>query len=75
MPVESIQAFSRNEWIDANIPNFKLLFAPIEGMYQRVAVDHQPGHALMGDVNQTWSAPNWACCWATWRGACWGSTT
>lgn len=52
VPIESIQAFSRTEWIDANIANFEELFGPIEAMYRRVQSSTSLGTALMGDVNQ-----------------------
>ena len=35
VPIDSIRAFTRNEWIDANIANFKELFGPIEAMYSK----------------------------------------
>jgi coenzyme F420 biosynthesis associated uncharacterized protein len=53
VPIESIQAFTRNEWIDANITNFRELFQPIEEMYARVQSTTSLGTVLMGDVNQT----------------------
>jgi coenzyme F420 biosynthesis associated uncharacterized protein len=53
VPVESIQAFTRNEWIDANIANFKQLFEPIEALYNRVQSTNTIGSVLMGDLNQT----------------------
>ncbi|MFL5735478.1 MAG: zinc-dependent metalloprotease [Chloroflexia bacterium] len=52
VPIESIQAFTRNEWIDANIANFKELFQPIEGLYDKVRAGHSLGSVVMGDVNQ-----------------------
>lgn len=52
VPVESIQAFTRNEWIDANIANFKLLFEPIEAIYNRVQSTPNLGTVLLGDLNQ-----------------------
>ncbi len=53
VPVDSIQAFTRNEWIDANIANFKELFQPIEAIYGRMQTTSSLGTALMGDLNQT----------------------
>jgi coenzyme F420 biosynthesis associated uncharacterized protein len=53
VPVESIQAFTRNEWIDANITNFKLLFEPIEEIYRKVQNGPNLATVLMGDLNQT----------------------
>jgi coenzyme F420 biosynthesis associated uncharacterized protein len=32
-PLQTVYVFDRAEWIDANIANFKLLFAPIEQVY------------------------------------------
>ena len=52
VPVDSIQAFTRNEWIDANIANFKLLFEPIEALYNRVQSANSLGAVLMSDLNQ-----------------------
>lgn len=52
VPVESIQAFSRAEWIDANIANFKELFNPIEAMYRRMQSGTGLTTVLMGDLNQ-----------------------
>src|SRR5438477_12383971 len=53
VPVDSIQAFTRNEWIDANIANFKQLFEPIEGIYRGMQSASSLGTALMSDLNQT----------------------
>lgn len=53
VPVDSIQAFTRSEWIDANIANFKQLFEPIEGLYGRMQSASSLSTALMGDFNQT----------------------
>ena len=53
VPVDSIQAFTRNEWIDANIANFRELFQPIEAIYGRMQTTSSLGTALMGDLNQT----------------------
>src|SRR5690349_20961182 len=33
-PVQEIAAFSRAEWVDANIRNFQLLFAPLEDLHR-----------------------------------------
>jgi coenzyme F420 biosynthesis associated uncharacterized protein len=52
VPIESIQAFTRNEWIDANIANFKLLFEPIEEIYSKVQSAPNLGTVLLGDLNQ-----------------------
>jgi len=52
VPVDQIQAFSRTEWVDANIANFKQLFDPIEALYKRVQGPGNLGTMLMGDVSQ-----------------------
>lgn len=51
-PVDSIAAFSRNEWIDANIANFRELFEPIEAIYRRVQPTNGVASVVMGDLNQ-----------------------
>ncbi|MBF6614859.1 MAG: zinc-dependent metalloprotease [Chloroflexi bacterium] len=53
VPVDKIDAFTRNEWIDANIANFKQLFEPIEGMYQRVQGPGGLSTVLLGGASQT----------------------
>jgi coenzyme F420 biosynthesis associated uncharacterized protein len=53
VPIDSIRAFTRNEWIDANIANFKELFAPIESMYGKVQSYSNLGTVLMSGVNQS----------------------
>ncbi len=52
-PVDKIDAFTRVEWIDANITNFKQLFEPIEAIYHRVNSPNNLGTLLMGDISQT----------------------
>jgi coenzyme F420 biosynthesis associated uncharacterized protein len=52
-PVDKIDAFTRTEWIDANIANFQMLFDPIEAIYKRVQSPNSLGTVLMGDVSQT----------------------
>jgi coenzyme F420 biosynthesis associated uncharacterized protein len=52
-PVDKIDAFSRVEWIDANITNFKQLFEPIEAIYHRVNNPNNLGTLLVGDISQT----------------------
>jgi coenzyme F420 biosynthesis associated uncharacterized protein len=52
VPIESIDAFTRGEWIDANISNFRQLFDPIEDIYGRMQSASSLGTALMGDLNQ-----------------------
>jgi coenzyme F420 biosynthesis associated uncharacterized protein len=51
-PVDKIDAFSRVEWIDANITNFRQLFEPIEAMYRKVNSPTTLGTMLMGDISQ-----------------------
>jgi coenzyme F420 biosynthesis associated uncharacterized protein len=52
-PVDQIQAFSRTEWIDANIANFKQLFDHVEALYRRVQPTNSLGTALVGGLSQT----------------------
>ncbi|HET9493276.1 MAG TPA: zinc-dependent metalloprotease [Chloroflexia bacterium] len=52
-PVDKIAAFSRTEWIDANIANFKQLFEPIEGIYKRVQTSNGLGTMIMSEISQT----------------------
>jgi len=52
-PVDKIDAFTREEWIDANISNFQQLFEPIEAMYRRANSPSNLGTLLMGDISQT----------------------
>jgi coenzyme F420 biosynthesis associated uncharacterized protein len=52
-PVDKIDAFSRVEWIDANIANFRQLFEPIEAIYRRANSPSNLGTLLMGDISQT----------------------
>jgi coenzyme F420 biosynthesis associated uncharacterized protein len=52
-PVDHIQAFSRTEWIDANITNFKQLFDQVEALYRRVQPTNTLGTALLGGLSQT----------------------
>ena len=51
-PVDKIDAFSRSEWIDANIANFQKLFDPIEDIYRRVQTSTSLGTMLMGELSQ-----------------------
>lgn len=51
-PVDKIDAFTREEWIDANISNFRQLFEPIEAMYRRANSPSNLGTLLMGDISQ-----------------------
>lgn len=53
VPLDRIQAFTRTEWIDANIENFGQLFEHIEAIYRRVQPAGSLGTVLMGDVSQT----------------------
>jgi coenzyme F420 biosynthesis associated uncharacterized protein len=51
-PVDKIDAFTRNEWIDANIANFQQLFNPIEDVYRKVQTSTSLPTMLMGEVSQ-----------------------
>jgi coenzyme F420 biosynthesis associated uncharacterized protein len=51
-PVQNIAAFSRAEWIDANILNFEKLFAPLERLHQMTSSKDDLGTLLMTDMNQ-----------------------
>jgi coenzyme F420 biosynthesis associated uncharacterized protein len=51
-PVDKIDAFSRTEWIDANIANFQKLFDPIEEIYRKVQTSTSLGTMLMGELSQ-----------------------
>ncbi len=51
-PVDKIEAFTRTEWIDANIANFQQLFDPIEDLYRRVQTSTSLGTMLMGELSQ-----------------------
>jgi coenzyme F420 biosynthesis associated uncharacterized protein len=52
-PVDKIDAFTRTEWIDANISNFRQLFEPIEAMYKTVQSGNGLGTLIMGEVSQS----------------------
>lgn len=51
-PVDKIDAFTRTEWIDANITSFRKLFNPIEDVYRRVQTSTSLGTMLMSEVSQ-----------------------
>jgi len=51
-PVQNIAAFTRAEWIDANIANFEQLFAPLERLHQLTSSKDDIGTLLMTDVNR-----------------------
>ncbi|MGI8587264.1 MAG: zinc-dependent metalloprotease [Chloroflexia bacterium] len=51
-PVQNIAAFSRAEWVDANIVNFETLFAPLEYIHQAGSSTHDLGTLLLTDMNQ-----------------------
>lgn len=54
VPLDRIQAFTRAEWIDANIENFGQLFEHIEAIYRRVQPPSSSiGTVIMGEVSQT----------------------
>jgi coenzyme F420 biosynthesis associated uncharacterized protein len=52
-PVQEIAAFSRAEWVDANIRNFQLLFTPLEDLHRSGFRTNDLAEALLGDLNQT----------------------
>jgi coenzyme F420 biosynthesis associated uncharacterized protein len=52
-PVQNIAAFSRAEWVDANILSFEKLFAPLEHLHQTGSNVNDIGTLLMTDLNQT----------------------
>ncbi len=52
VPLDHIQAFTRTEWIDANISNFRMLFDRIEDVYHRVQQQGGLAAMLMGDLSQ-----------------------
>jgi coenzyme F420 biosynthesis associated uncharacterized protein len=51
-PVEKIEAFTRSEWIEANISNFRDLFEHIEGIYKRVQNENSLGTMIMAEASQ-----------------------
>ncbi len=53
VPLDKIQAFTRAEWIDANIDNFGQLFEHVEAIYYRVQPPNNLGTVIMGGVSQT----------------------
>ncbi len=53
VPLDRIQAFTRAEWIDANIENFGQLFEHIEAIYRRVQPPNSMSTVIMGEVSQT----------------------
>jgi coenzyme F420 biosynthesis associated uncharacterized protein len=52
-PVQEIAAFSRAEWVDANIRNFQMLFEPLEDLHRSGFRVDDLLEVLLGDVNQT----------------------
>lgn len=52
VPVDQIDAFTRNQWIDANISNFQKLFEPIEGIYRKSQGPNNFGTMVMGEMSQ-----------------------
>ena len=52
-PVKEIAAFSRAEWVDANIRNFQMLFEPLEDLHRQGFQVDDLLEVLLGDVNQT----------------------
>ncbi|MDQ3704653.1 MAG: zinc-dependent metalloprotease [Chloroflexota bacterium] len=53
VPLDKIKAFTRSEWIDANISNFGQLFDHIEVIYHRVQPQQNVGTLIMGEMSQT----------------------
>jgi len=51
-PVQNIAAFSRAEWVSANIQSFEKLFAPLEHLHQEGSSVNDLGTLLMTDLNQ-----------------------
>ena len=51
-PVDKIDAFTRTEWIDANIAQFEKLFGVLENIYKSVQKPNTLGTAVMGEVSQ-----------------------
>ena len=51
-PVQDIAAFTRAEWVDANIRNFQILFEPIEDMHRRGFRVDDLVEVLLSDGNQ-----------------------
>jgi len=51
-PVDHIEAFTRTEWIDANIANFRELFDHVEALYKRVQTSNGFGTAIMSGLSQ-----------------------
>lgn len=52
VPLDKIVAFSRAEWIDANIDNFSQLFEHIEDIYHRVQPQQNLGTVVAGELSQ-----------------------
>lgn len=53
VPLDKIRAFTRAEWIDANISNFGQLFDHIEAIYHKVQPQQNVGTLIMGEMSQT----------------------
>lgn len=53
VPLDKIKAFTRSEWIDANISNFAQLFEHIEVIYHKVQPQQNVGTLVMGEMSQT----------------------
>jgi coenzyme F420 biosynthesis associated uncharacterized protein len=52
-PVDKIEAFTRRQWIEANVSNFRDLFEHIEGIYKRVQNENSLGTMIMAEASQT----------------------
>jgi coenzyme F420 biosynthesis associated uncharacterized protein len=51
-PVQEIAAFSRAEWVDANIRNFQLLFAPLEDLHRSSFRNDNLADVVVSEANQ-----------------------
>jgi coenzyme F420 biosynthesis associated uncharacterized protein len=47
-PLQSIHVFGRQEWVEANISNFRFMFDPLEEAYRQVWTDSTIGEAVRG---------------------------
>ena len=50
-PLRQVHVFDRPEWVDANLAQFRLMFAPLDGSYA-TTIAHAPGAAPAGMVGQ-----------------------
>src|SRR5919198_5707909 len=47
-PMQSIHVFGRQEWVDANINNFRYMFDPLEEAYRQAWQQTSVGEAMRG---------------------------